>query len=654
LAERLGAASCWALPADPAEQVIMAAERLSANSDGQALRLSVMPLGLGPASGSGQAYSADPVTGLPGPAGTFLADATGFRLLEVGGQPLTKLGQGLPWMLQLDDELTAAERAVGFPVRLDFVVERGRLYVLRIVPMALRGASVLRAVARVGRSSTPDPVRLISTVTEDDLSIALAPIGTLPDAAPVARGLAVSPGVASGVATFCAPAAERERAAGRRPVLILREPTPQDLGGLMAAVAVVTQRGGSTSHAAVVMRGMGLPCVVALRDAAVDPASECLLLSAGPAIAAGDLVTVDGTTGCVYAGAATGEHGGPRLGESELADAAGWLLAHAEQMPGALRPEVRVNADSAAEAEVGLAAGAAGIGLCRIEHMLLRGRAALVGQLLTAPPGPEASRALGTLRDFLSAEFAAMMTAAGDRPVTIRLIDPPSHEFLPHLPEREPMLGVRGVRLSLLHPDLALTQLRALIEAQAAVRRTGLTPRPELLVPLVSTPGELTAIVGMLGEVRARLGHAAGPPVPVGAMIETPRAALLAGELAAQAEFLSVGTNDLTALTWGLSRDDADGQLLPAYGELGAIGASPFVSLDLAGVGWLVRHAISAARAVRSGLPVGVCGEHVTSARTIAFLAGVGVDYLSCSAAQVPAARLARARAALRTRMEDR
>jgi len=452
--------------------------------------------------------------------------------------------------------------------------------------------------------------------------------------------------------------------------------------------------------------------------------------------------------------------------EGSEVDGVAALLRWAGEIGGL---EVRVNADSAADALRGIRAGATGVGLCRIEHMLLGDRKRLLERLLVVPPGPQATQALDQLRELLRADFMAILTAMDGRPVAVRLLDPPRHEFLPDpagsaagtarggdrgefaevaggddrgesagvagddsrgelagaggrggfvgvvgadgrgtsagaggaggwgeaagvaggdgrgtsagatgagdrgesagggdrrlsgfgsraaagaggLGERHPMLGVRGVRLNLLRMDLAAAQIQALVEATAAVRRAGGAPRPELLVPMVSTPAEIDPIRRLLLDTVRLAGRAASKsPIPVGAMIETPRAALLAGELAARVDFFSIGTNDLTALVWGLSRDDAESQLLPAYRDLGIVGRSPFRDLDIDGVGALLRQATGAARAVNPRMPIGVCGEHAASARAASFLARIGVDYVSCATALVPVARLACARAAIST-----
>ncbi|HET9895228.1 MAG TPA: putative PEP-binding protein [Streptosporangiaceae bacterium] len=628
------------LPADPAAQLAAAARATVTGHAARQCVVRAMPLGIGGHSGTGIAYSADQATGEPGLFGVFRPDSTGAHLLEAGGQPLDELDQDSQWLADLRSAVTAADQETGYPVRAEFVVERGRLWIMRISQATLRGAGLLRAVTRSAQQGRLTPRQALLAVSEHDLAVALAPSGVLPDQRPAAAGLAASPGVATGIAVFSSDDAVRASAKGQRPVLVLTESRPEDLSGLLAAVAVVTQRGGHTSHAAVVTRGLGLPCVVALRDAVVDAAGHQLVPAGGNPISRGDHVTVDGTHGRVFRGAAAG---GKSAAQPDLSDAATWLLAQADVLPG---PQVRVSADSADEVVLGLAAGAAGVGLCRVEHMLLGDRKALVEQLLTAPPGPETRRALDSLQNLLLAEFAAILTAADGRPVTIRLIDPPRHEFLSRddaMTELEPMLGVRGVRLNLLQADLAVAQLRALTRAESAVRRSGIATQPELLVPMITTVGELTEIRDLLGEVR----QAPEPPIPVGAMIETPRAALLAGELARHADFLSIGTNDLTALVWAISRDNADAGLLPAYRELGLVRESPFVSFDTDGVGRLVGQAVRAARVARPGLPIGTCGEHGNSAEAARFFTGLGIDYVSCAPAQVPAARLACARAAI-------
>lgn len=635
--------------------------------------LTVMPQGSGPRSGTGLAYSRDPETGEPGVSGSYRPGGTGRQLLTRGGESLASLVTREPWGAELAAVVGVAEERVGRPVRVEFVVDHGHPYVLAVRPARLTGAALLRSVAdagRAGRLSGPEALARVDTTT---LSDALSPAVRLSGSPPAVTGIGVSPGVAAGVAVFSAADAVALREKGQDPVLVLRESRPEDLPGLLAASAVVTERGGRTSHAAVVARGLGRPCVTALAHSAVDAGRRTLRAGDGPVIADGDPVTVDGGAGAVHRGLrtpASGTRSGP-----EVTDAAAWLLTQADAVTG---PGLRANADNAADARRGREAGAAGIGLCRIEHMFLGDRQPLLERVLLAAPGPESKEALHALGSWLREEFTRILAAMDGLPVTVRLLDPPRHEFLPDLAEltaqeavaralgrpgpdperlavtrelgeRNPMLGVRGVRLGLLMPDLTATQLRSLVAATDGLRRDGADPRPEVLVPMVSTPAEADAVRRILDGVLAAAGHAPDRPrIPLGVMIETPRSALLAGELAARADFLSLGTNDLTSLVWGLSRDDADRELLPRYIELGIVDDSPLERWDASGVGGLISSAITAARAVKPELSIGVCGEHASDPAAVRFLTAAGIDYLSCVPPQLPQARLARARAGLR------
>jgi pyruvate, orthophosphate dikinase len=467
-------------------------------------------------------------------------------------------------------------------------------------------------------------------------------------------------------AVFAAEDALRLSASGGRPVLILEESRPEDLSGLLASVAVVTRGGGWTSHAAVVARGLGIPAVTALTDASVDIGGRLLRSGAQAVLAEGDLLTVDGTAGVLYLGAVAA---GP---EPESADELrGWLLSVLDASTGkSTRLAVRANVDSAADAYRAKQWGASGVGLCRIEHMFLGPRKTLLARVLTARPGPELTEGLSTLRAILVAELRDLLFAMDGLPVTIRLIDLPRHEFLPDLAElsasaaldpeqygdalqlasqldkHDPMLGVRGVRLALLMPALAVAQMESLVIAVQGLRTAGRRPQPELLVPMVSTPAEVTAVRDLLAGVCTRFGTSPEElGLRLGAMVETPRAALTGDELAKVTDFLSLGTNDLTSLTWGLSRDDAERQVLPLYRELGLVRDSPFRKLDLEGVGTLIRRVVADARAVNPVLRIGVCGEQATGVQAMEFFKEIGADYVSCSAARLVSARFAAATA---------
>jgi pyruvate,orthophosphate dikinase len=489
----------------------------------------------------------------------------------------------------------------------------------------------------------------VAAIRPQELERALTLTADFRGLAVVVQGLGVSPGVGSGPVVFSSDAAVATRAKGSEPVLVLTESRPEDLPGLLASVAVVTDRGGQTTHAAVVARALGRPTVAGLVGGTLSAAQQRLSGPGGEALTAGDMATVDGTTGTVYRGLPAE----PRPQDNGNADFLRWLHEVLVDGPGL---PVKVNADSAAAAARGRALGATGVGLCRTEHMFLGDRRPLLERVMIARPGPELTEGLAAVYEVLRGEFIDLFAAMDGLDVTIRLLDPPRHEFLAdprdsadpmadamidRLREHNPMLGVRGVRLGILVPALTVTQIQALIDAALVVRRSGGDPRPELLIPMVNTPREVDVVRGLLSDLRA----AAGPPgatltVPVGAMIETPRAALMAGRLAARLDAISLGTNDLTAMLWGLSRDDADRALLPAYQELGLIEHSPFERLDVEGVGAVIEQVVRDARAARSDIKIGICGEQAATESAVRFLAELDIDYISCSPPRIPLVRL--------------
>lgn len=502
------------------------------------------------------------------------------------------------------------------------------------------------------RAAAGDLREVIRDMPVADLAEALAPVIDLSGLPQIARGVGVAPGIASGVAVFDNAEAVAVAATGRRVVLFVKQPRPDDYSGLRAATAVVAERGGMTSHAAVVCRSLGYPCVTALADATVDQTQDRLRSHTGQTISVGDDVIVDGTAGRIYRGTLD------RTTRSNLppgvAAAAGRLLAEAQRLG---RVPVRVNADSAEDAMRGRKAGAAGVGLCRVEHLSLR-RLPVLQQVLTVDRGAAAVEAIAEFRVTLQQEIAELLAAMDGMPVTVRLLDAPWHEFLSEVTsaeanlrrEQNPMLGIRGVRAGILRPELLVAQLEALVDACRMIRAGGGDPRPELLVPMVAAPAELEVVRALLRDVTGRHVNGqvtAAGKIPVGVMIETPRAALLAGEFARCADFFSIGTNDLSALVWGLSRDDFEVELLPAYRDLGILPHSPFARLDRDGVATLIQRVVEAARAVRPDLVIGVCGEHAGSAHDAEVLVDTGVSYLSCSAPQVPVALYAAARCAV-------
>jgi pyruvate,orthophosphate dikinase len=493
----------------------------------------------------------------------------------------------------------------------------------------------------------------------------------------LARGLAASPGAASGYLAFDADDAERRSKQGTPVILVRTETSPEDIHGMKAARGTITARGGMTSHAAVVARGMGKPCVAGVGAIAVDYRTEKLEITlhddAGAptgrvSFGKGDLLTIDGGSGCVYEGAV------PTIAAA-LTGEFNELMTWAD---AARTLRVRANADNPIDARTARSLGAEGVGLCRTEHMFFdEGRIGPMREMILAEDAQGRASALAKLLPFQREDFLGIFREMRGLPVTIRLLDPPLHEFLPTEPkqierlaqtmgvsvrrleqrikelhEYNPMLGHRGCRLAITYPEIYAMQVQAILEAALAAADEGVDVRPEIMIPLAITRAELertrtivdrtAAIVFGTAPAARRLSFM------FGTMIELPRAAIMAGELAQTAEFFSFGTNDLTQATLGLSRDDA-GKFLPAYVETGILPKDPFVSIDQAGVGPLVIGAAERGRAARAGIKLGVCGEHGGDPESIAFFHRAGVDYVSCSPFRVPGARLAAAQAALRT-----
>lgn len=484
-------------------------------------------------------------------------------------------------------------------------------------------------------------------------------------AAAITEGLPASPGAASGEIVLNAEAAVEAADAGRNVILVRQETTPDDVVGMQVAKGVLTCRGGLVSHAAVVARGWGIPAVVGAAEVHVE---DDMVTIADLCFQPGDVITVDGSTGAVYAGALATSRLDP---PAELDVLLGW----ADEV-NAGHVQVRVNADTAGDAGYGRQLGAQGIGLCRTEHMFLAAdRLPAMRRFILAHDEATQVAALAELERAQEADFEALLEAMGSQPVTIRLLDPPLHEFLPdlvdlverdasggltetetielaavrRLHESNPMLGTRGVRLGAVRPGIYETQVRALCTAVAALFKRGRRPHIEIMIPLVVDAEELRIARGWVAGVLDQIGHPeiGSDTISVGAMVETPRAAITAGALAEHADFFSFGTNDLTQMTFAFSRDDVEAKLLPAYQALGILDANPFGVLDQAGVGAILEHACKYARLAKPEIKLGVCGEHVGDPPSAAFLVRIGVDSVSCSPFRVPIARLAVAQSLL-------
>ncbi|MFE9644661.1 putative PEP-binding protein [Streptomyces sp. NPDC006365] len=656
-------------PDDPAEQLALAAravlgrwasprarrsrkaQRLPAEL-GIALHVQAVRIGPWDHSGFGTAVSRHPDSGRFSPQGSFFRGVRRSAPPPRMGEPLEKLGGS---SALLEHSLLTLERHLHAPVTVDFEVRDGEISLLAASAQSrppLRAAVCLAAdLAGDGALDREEAVRRISPAQVQEL---LHPQLRLTGGEQLlVKGLPASPGAATGAIVLSSERALELAADGTQVVLVAHETTPADVPGMLAAVAVLTGSGGIASHAAVVARGAGKPAVCGAEGLRADRAAGTVQIG-DRVLREGDPVSLDGRTGAVYEGTLSVSVAGP---PPELSTLLEWA-------DGMRRLGVRANADTAAEVSTAVALGAEGVGLCRTEHQFLGDRLPLIRRVILAADAAARDEALSALEQAQHEDFKALLTAVGDRPVTVRLLDAPLHEFLPAageaqdaaeeqraaaLREANPMLGLRGVRLALLHERLYPAQAEALFTAWADVAATGVRPELEVMIPLVSLPEELAAaaayVRGAADAVAARTGVEV--PYRLGTMIETPRAALLAGELAEHAEFFSFGTNDLTQLTYGFSRDDVERQVLASYQERGFLTASPFARLDPHGVGALIALAVERARSVRPDIKLGVCGEHGGDPESIAFCDGLGLDYVSCSAHRVPVARMAAAHSAV-------
>jgi pyruvate,orthophosphate dikinase len=651
------------------------------NNLGTAVNIMAMVFGnLGPDSGTGVAFTRDPATGARGVYGDYLANAQGEDVVAgirnaVALQELARLDQ------RSFDELLGHMSTLEHHYRdlcdIEFTIERGKLWMLQTRVGKRTAAAAFTIAMQLVDEGVIDMDEALRRVSGAQLGHLMFPRFDLTaDPSPVLTGVGASPGAASGRAVFDA---GRAAAATEPVILVRRETNPDDLPGMIVAAGILTSRGGKTSHAAVVARGMGKVCVCGAESADVDVELGLFTVD-GVVVREGDAVSIDGTTGKVYLGELPVEPSPVvRYFEGELSPAADplvaavhRLLSHADTVR---RLGVLANADTGADAARARRFGAAGVGLCRTEHMFLGERRVLVERLILASDEEQRVAALDALLPLQRDDFVKLFTAMDGLPVIVRLLDPPLHEFLPPLAdlsarvaraealgldpgrdavlleavrrmhEQNPMLGLRGVRLGLAVPGLYAMQVRAIALAVAECSGRGVDPRPEIMVPLVGTVAELDAVREEIIRVLAEVGGI--PAIPVGTMIEVPRAALTARDIAASAEFFSFGTNDLTQMTWGFSRDDVEGSFLPGYLQRGTLDVSPFESIDVDGVGQLVRMAVDQGRSARPDLQIGVCGEHGGDPDSVHFFHDAGLDYVSCSPFRVPVARLEAGRAAL-------
>ncbi|WP_067782193.1 pyruvate, phosphate dikinase [Actinomyces vulturis] len=710
-----------AFPQDPREQLDLATEAVfrSWNTErahiyrrrekiphdlGTAVNVCTMVFGnMGETSGTGVCFTRDPSTGRAGVYGDYLVNAQGEDVVAGIRNTLS-----LADLEELDkvsyDELRAAMRRLETHYRdlcdIEFTIERGKLWLLQTrVGKRTAGAAFRVATQLVDeRMITIDEA--LTRVTGEQLTQLMFPqFATGAERDLLTRAMPASPGAAVGKIAFNNEEAQAMAEAGISCILVRRETNPDDLPGMVAAAGVLTARGGKTSHAAVVARGMGKTCVCGAESLDVDAASKTLRVRGHDGVfTSQDTIAIDGTTGEVFLGdvavvdspVMTYIHSGlekaleaaPDEDTRELVLAVDRLMQHADSVR---RLSVRANADTPEDARNAVARGAQGVGLCRTEHMFLGERRQFVQDLILASTDEERVAALAALLPLQKGDFIEMMETMDSKPMTVRLIDPPLHEFLPDLTElsvkvavdkangvldpadeellhvvrahheANPMLGLRGVRLLLTMPGLIELQVRAIAEAAVERLRVGGNPRPEIMIPLVGSVRELQIARDRAQKVLDEVSEESGMDLsfPIGAMIELPRAALTSEHIASEADFFSFGTNDLTQTTWGFSRDDVEGSFFGHYTDEGIFGVSPFETLDRDGVGQMVRIGAEGARATKPGIKLGVCGEHGGDPDSIQFFHSVGLNYVSCSPYRVPVARLEAGRAVILDEVQD-
>jgi len=630
---------------------------------GTAVNVQAMVFGnMGNDCATGVAFTRDPSTGENKFYGEYLINAQGEDVVAGIRTPKTiaDMQTEMPAIYsQLLDVRSLLEKHYRDMQDIEFTVQQSKLYMLQTRNGKRTAAAALKVACDMVREGLIDKTEAITRVSPASLEQLLHP--TLDPKAErklIAKGLPASPGAASGKIVFTAEEAEAQAEKGEKVILCRMETSPEDIHGMHAAAGILTTRGGMTSHAAVVARGMGRACVAGAGEVRIDSKAGTLT-SRGLTLKAGDIITIDGASGDVMRGAVPVIR--PEL-SGDFAELMGWA--------DSLRKlKVRANAETPLDAAQARKFGAEGIGLCRTEHMFFdEGRIPAVREMILADDEAGRRKALAKLQPMQSGDFAQLFTIMDGLPVTIRLLDPPLHEFLPHtdkevdelaaqsglspekirqrtsaLTESNPMLGHRGCRLGITYPEIYEMQVRAIFSAVQEVATKGIKVEPEIMFPLIATKAELDKLKAMTDAVAAEMKVQA---YKIGIMIELPRAALRAGELAESAEFFSFGTNDLTQTTFGLSRDDA-GNFLPDYLKRNVLTHDPFVTLDTEGVGELVKIAAERGRSTRPNIKLGICGEHGGDPASIAFCAQVGLDYVSCSPFRVPIARLAAAQAAL-------
>ncbi|WP_420033564.1 pyruvate, phosphate dikinase [Streptomyces sp. cg28] len=694
-------------PQDPREQMDLAIKAVfeSWNTDraklyrrqeripgdlGTAVNVCSMVFGnLGPDSGTGVAFTRDPASGHQGVYGDYLQNAQGEDVVAgirntVALADLENIDKkSYDQLMQIMETLENHYKDL---CDIEFTIERGQLWMLQTRVGKRTAGAAFRIATQLVDQGLIDEAEALQRVTGAQLAQLMFPkFDEDAKVEQLGRGIAASPGAAVGKAVFDSYTAIKWSRSGEKVILIRRETNPDDLDGMIAAEGILTSRGGKTSHAAVVARGMGKTCVCGAEDLEVDTKRRRLTVG-DVVVEEGDVVSIDGSSGKVYLGevpvvpSPVVEYFEGRMhagadDADELVGAVHRIMAYADRVR---RLRVRANADNAEDALRARRFGAQGIGLCRTEHMFLGERREMVEKLILADTDDEREKSLEELLPLQKQDFVELFEAMDGLPVTIRLLDPPLHEFLPditelsvrvalaesrqdanendlrllqavhRLHESNPMLGLRGVRLGLVIPGLFAMQVRAIAEAAAERKNAKGDPRAEVMIPLVGTVQELEIVREEADRVIAEVEATSGVKLKlaIGTMIELPRAALTAGQIAEAAEFFSFGTNDLTQTVWGFSRDDVEASFFTAYLEKGIFGVSPFETIDKDGVGSLVRGAVEAGRATRPDLKLGVCGEHGGDPESVHFFHEVGLDYVSCSPFRIPVARLEAGRAA--------
>ena len=671
---------------------------------GTAVNVCTMVFGnMGETSGTGVCFTRDPSTGHSGVYGDYLVNAQGEDVVAGIRNTLS-----LADLERLDkksyDELRSVMVKLETHYRdlcdIEFTIQQGKLWMLQTRVGKRTAAAAFRVATQLVDERLITTDEAVTRVTGDQLTALLFPqFDKAAEKTVVTKGMPASPGAAVGEIVLDNDQAASRVAAGASVILVRRETNPDDLAGMMAASGVLTARGGKTSHAAVVARGMGRCCVVGAEDLVVDEAAGTIhVRSEDLVLKAGDVIAIDGTTGEVFKGDVpvvdspvmtyiskgleAALDASPDADTQDLVRSVDRILTRADKRR---RLEVRANADNPEDAERARSFGAQGIGLCRTEHMFLGDRRKLIEAGILAETAEERQEAFDALMPLQKSDFIGIFTAMDGLPVTVRLIDPPLHEFLPDLTElsvrlalkaergeevtgherllleavkanheQNPMLGLRGVRLGLKIKGLFALQIRAIAEAAVECRKRGLDPRPEIMVPLIGSDRELQIVRDEALAIIADVSRESGMELdlPIGNMIELPRAAIRAEQIAEESDFFSFGTNDLTQTAWGFSRDDVEVSFFNEYFTYGIFGISPFETLDIQGVGELVATGVRRGRRGNPNLHCGICGEHGGDPASIHFFDGIGLDYVSCSPFRVPVARLEAGRAAIADRAE--